>query len=86
MARIFTTSFEFNHQHYDAIVTVCSRNGKANFTIKVMDIDLQQLLPDGVIAYEGVHGFENVDNLGNSMSQSLLRSISRAIESHLSIS
>jgi hypothetical protein len=84
MARIFTTSFEFNHQHYDAIVTVCSRNGKANFTIKVMDIDLQQLLPEGLIEYEGVRGFEKVDKLDNSLSQSLMRSISRAIESHLS--
>ncbi|MBA2746769.1 MAG: hypothetical protein H0U44_11135 [Flavisolibacter sp.] len=84
MARIFTTSFEFNHQIYDAIVTVVNQNNNLNFTIKVMDMELQQLLPKGGIQYKGFDGFETVSVLDNTLSQSLMRSISRSIVTHLS--
>ncbi|HEU0111357.1 MAG TPA: hypothetical protein VFQ73_10795 [Flavisolibacter sp.] len=85
MARIFTTEFIFNHQKYDAIVTIFSKDGKVNFAVKVMDLELQEIIPNGVIEYEGKDGFEKIESLNNTLSQAILRSISRAIETHLTV-
>jgi hypothetical protein len=85
MARIFTTSFEFNQKIYDAIVTVVSKDGRVSFSIKIMDMELQKILPQGSVEYTGVNGFEHLQTMDNILAQSLMRSISRAIDSHLSL-
>ena len=85
MARIFTTSFEFNQKVYDAIVTVISREQELSFNIKIMDLELLRILPEGGVEYTGANGFENLDVIDNTLAQSLMRSISRAIDSHLSL-
>ena len=85
MARIFTTSFEFNQKVYDAIVTVIHRENKVSFNIKLMDMELQRILPAGAVEYTGAYGFEGLDSIDNTLAQSLMRSISRAIDSHLSL-
>lgn len=84
MARIFTTKFTFNHQVYDAIVTMHSHEGKVNFNIKVLDVELQDLLPGGQIVYQGQEGFKDV-HLDNRLSQSLVNSIASSIEQHLTV-
>jgi len=84
MARVFTTRFSFNHQMYDAIVTVISRQGQLNFNIKVMDTELSQLLPDGHLNYLGKDGFKGI-NADNQLSETLIRSIAVSIEQHLTI-
>ena len=84
MARIFTTKFTFNHQVYDAIVTMFSNDGKVNFNIRVLDVELQDLLPGGQIIYEGKDGFKDVQ-LNNHLSQSLVSSIADSIEQHLTV-
>ncbi|HEU4471581.1 MAG TPA: hypothetical protein VFR58_10885 [Flavisolibacter sp.] len=81
MARIFTTKFTFNHQVYDAIVTVLDQNGELNFTVKVQDLDLQELLPDGHFQYRGRKGFKDIET--DKLSQSLMQSIAASIEKHL---
>ena len=83
MARIFTTRFLFNHQHYDAIVTVSNKNGEMVFTIRVIDQDLEKLLPEGGVAYTGKNGFTQMANLDNTVLQSILRSVARSIDTHL---
>ena len=85
MARIFTTSFEFNRKIYDAIVTVINRENQVSFNIRIMDMELQRILPEGGVEYTGPNGFENLDSIDNTLAQSLMRSISRAIDSHLSL-
>jgi hypothetical protein len=82
MARIFTTKFNFNHQVYDAIVTVVSQNGKLSFNIKVLDLELHDIIPGGHIRYEGRDGFRDIE-LENRLSQSLVNSIAVSIEEHL---
>jgi hypothetical protein len=82
MARIFTTKFTFNHQVYDAIVTVITQNGKLNFNVKVLDLELQTLIPGGHIKYEGRDGFRDIE-AENRLSQSLMNSIAVSIEEHL---
>jgi len=82
MARIFTTKFTFNHQVYDAIVTMYPNNGKVNFNIKVLDVELQELPPGGQIVYQGQEGFRDV-HLHNHLSRSLVSSIANSIEQHL---
>jgi hypothetical protein len=83
MARIFTTQFNFNDQLYDAIITIIEKEGKTSFNIKVLDLDLQELLPGGVISYEGKEGFKEKHADENALSQALMQSISKAIEYHL---
>ena len=85
MARIFTTTFEFNQKVYDAIVTVVNREGKISFNIKIMDMELHRILPEGAVEYTGPDGYQNLASINNTVAQSLMRSISRAIDSHLSI-
>lgn len=84
MARIFTTKFTFNHQVYDAIVTMYSNAGEVNFNIKVLDIELQDLLPGGQIVYQGKDGFRDIP-LSNHLSHSLVNSIAHSIEQHLTV-
>lgn len=84
MARVFTTRFNFNHQMYDALVTVISTDGHLNFNIRLMDSELFELLPDGHFNYVGKDGFKEVQS-ENQLTQSLVSSIAVAIESHLSV-
>ena len=84
MARIFTTKFTFNHQVYDAIVTMITTEGKLNFTIKVLDDDLQEILPGGHVNYEGRQGFRNLQT-NNHMAEALVQCIASSIEHHLVI-
>ena len=83
MARIFTTSFEFNHQRYDAIVTVITNNQQLSFNVKLLDADLHQLFPDGEITYTGTDGFETLEAINNTLAQSLVRRVRAAINEHL---
>lgn len=83
MARIFTTNFIFNQRSYDAIVTVIAKDRKMNFNVKVMDMELYDLIPDGKVEYEGKEGFKQIDFMKNQLSQSLMHSIASAIEQHL---
>ena len=84
MARVFTTRFPFNHQMYDAIVTVIYRQGQLNFNIKVMDTELAQLLPDGHLNYSGKDGFKEIIP-DNQLAETLIKSIAVSIEQHLTI-
>jgi hypothetical protein len=84
MARLFTTRFNFNHQTYDAIVTVTSNDGHLNFTIRLMDDELFELLPDGHFNYIGKEGFKNIQ-VDNHLTQSLIQSIAVSIEKHLKV-
>jgi hypothetical protein len=84
MARIFTTRFAFNQQMYDAIVTVISHDGQLRFTVRLMDAELFQLLPDGQLKYTGKDGFKNIQG-DNQLAQSLIQSIAVSVEKHLRI-
>lgn len=83
MARIFTTSFEFNHQRYDAVVTVITQNDQLNFHIRLLDVDFHHLIPNGVVAYTGPSGFEQLEMINNTVAQSLLRKLGEAISNHI---
>ena len=84
MARIFTTKFIYNQQSYDAIITVVQREGQSNFTVKVLDLELFELLPQGCIEYKGKNGFLNTGLIKDKETHSLMQSISQSIETHLS--
>ena len=84
MARVFTTRFTFNHQNYDALVTVVSNQGQLNFAIRLMDDELLELLPDGHLNYTGNDGFRDIQT-DNRLVQSLMQSISVSIEKHLEV-
>lgn len=83
MARVFTTSFEFNHHRYDAIVTIIAREGLLDFNVKLLDIDLHDFFPDGVIKYQGSDGFQQLDIAKDLISQSVIKKLGEAINQHL---
>jgi len=83
MARIFTTSFEFNNQQYDAIVTVIANQDQVTFKIRLLDVDLHQFFPSGEVSYHGSDGFKSVEALDNTIAQSIMRKIENAIKKHL---
>lgn len=85
MARVFTTSFEFNHQRYDAIVTITTQNDQLSFQVKLLDVDFHHLIPNGMVAYTGTSGFEQLEGLNNTLAQSLMRKVGEAISRHLVI-
>lgn len=84
MARVFTTRFTFNHQSYDAIVTVISSQGQLNFAVRLMDNVLFELLPDGHLNYSGKDGFREIQ-ADNHLVQTLIQSIAVSVEQHLSV-
>lgn len=84
MARVFTTRFSFNHQTYDAIVTVLSRDGQFNFNVRLMDRDLLELLPDGHLNYTGTDGFKTIQ-ADNQLAQLLIQCIAVSVERHLTV-
>lgn len=83
MSRIFTTKFFFDQRLCDAIITMVVKDGKASFTIKLLDLDLHEVIPDGEIRYEGKDGFKNLELMQNELAHSLVTRISDAIEEHL---
>ncbi|MGE5520128.1 MAG: hypothetical protein ACM3VS_09410 [Candidatus Dadabacteria bacterium] len=83
MARIFTTKFEFNKKVYDAIITIIPKDGEASFNIKVIDLNLGELLPDGEIKYQGTEGFKKLPLMNDRLGESLMHCIHSAIEKHL---
>jgi hypothetical protein len=85
MARIFTTQFVFNHQSYDAIVTVLPKGGNVQISVQLLHIDLHELIPNGTISYEGHKGYEKLEILNNTLSQSLMRALTESIETHLQV-
>ena len=83
MARIFTTQFQYNHQKYDAIVTIILKGDTTQFNVKVLDIDLHEVIPGGELSYEGINGFKNMSHVDNQLAFAVMNSISNAIEEHL---
>ena len=83
MARVFTTSFEYNYQRYDAIVTIIAQGEQLNFSVKLLDADLHDFFPNGIINYSGANGLEPIEAARNNASQLLIKRIGEAINSHL---
>jgi len=52
MARLFSIDFDFQNQHYSALVTVGSAaNGNARYMVATNDDDLKTLLPGGKLSF-----------------------------------
>ena len=83
MARVFTTKFNFNHKLYDAIITIINSDGKSSFNVRLLDIELHELIPNGHLNYQGKDGFKDVATSENHLAQSLVNSVAASIEQHL---
>jgi len=84
MARIFTTKFKYNLKEYDAIITVIDSNGKTSFNVRLLDVELLELVPDGYLNYQGRESI-NKSAESDHPVQSLMNSIATSIEEHLSL-
>ena len=83
MSRVFTTKFFFDQRLYDAIVTIVIRDGIPNFTIKLLDPDLHEIVAGGELTYEGKNGYKKLDLMQDKITRDIVRSIATAIEEHL---
>jgi hypothetical protein len=83
MARIFTTKFNFNDKEYDAIITVIDSNGRTSFNVRLLDVELHELVPDGHLNYQGRDTISKAANESDHSVQSLMNSIAASIEQHL---
>lgn len=55
MARIFSIGFDYQHQHYTALVTACSAaNSNARYVVMPNDDKLKDLLPNGKISFNSL--------------------------------
>lgn len=83
MARIFTTEFEYNHERYDALVTVLTENDELQIEIRLLDKELQRFIPAGRFSYRGLDGFEKLPDAGNAVSQAVRRKVGLAVRHHM---
>ncbi len=83
MARVFTTSFEFNHRLYDAIVTVLATEKDLSFQVRLLDEDLHALFPDGQLSLGAEAMKPPTETTDDQVSRGILRKIGEAIEKHL---
>ena len=55
-----------------------------NFNVRLLDPDLQEFFPDGVIRYSGANGFEQLNDDKNNIAQSLIKKVGEAVnQQHL---
>ena len=83
MARVFTTKFNFNHKLYDAIITIINSDEKPSFNVRILDVELHELIPNGHLNYQGKDGFKNLAASENQLTQSLVNCVAASIEQHL---
>ena len=83
MARVFTTSFEFNHRLYDAIVTVLPSESDLQFQVRLLDQDLHRVFPDGKVHFGTETMYADTQHSDDQVSRGILKKIGEAIEKHL---
>jgi hypothetical protein len=83
MIRVFTTSFLFNGHSYNAIVIQKTNNGKLSFTINVLNEDLKEWIPEGLVRLESEEGLENMEVRSSHLNTRIINSITASIQAHL---
>jgi hypothetical protein len=83
MARIFTTTFLFNHEKYNAIVTVVPQQKELLIQVRILGNELDEFIPNGEVSYIGVEGFQALELQKHPVSSTLLKRIDQAIQQHL---
>jgi hypothetical protein len=79
MARIFTISFDFRHQHHTALVTSgCGTNGSTNYTVALTDEELQHMLPGGKVSFNNIADLQQLAQSQPKL-QELMHSIAMAL-------
>jgi hypothetical protein len=85
MVRIFTTSFIFNHERYNAMITVIPQPKEHLITVKILGQELDHFLPNGEVTYHGEEGFNQHELQNHPVSRTLLKRIDEAVRQHLVI-
>lgn len=82
MVRVFTTSFNYNHRAYEALVTVALAHDQLRYCVRLLDSELHILIPDGEIRYTGRKGYNDLGWIENEHARKLIRELGQAIEKH----
>ena len=83
MARIFTTKFNFNNRLYDAIITLINNDGQTSFHVKLLDMELHELIPNGQLKFKGKDGFKEQVRVDDHLTRALMTSVAASIEHHI---
>ena len=84
MARFFTTSFQFRHQTYTALVSIQNKEDSLCIQIRLQDELLQALLPDGLLRICERHDGPSTLDDQPPVVQELVHSVSDAVSHYLS--
>jgi hypothetical protein len=83
MARVFTITFEFNGQNFQAIVATRTVDGRNEFSIQLDDSELNMVIPERRFEYSKEEGCKQPHLLNNNLSFSLISCIADSIDAHL---
>lgn len=85
MARVFTTDFAYNCQHYKALIVI--REGADQqiiVQIRFFDSALIEVFGNDSIEFVGLSGYQKLNHFTNPTARVLLETISQTILHHLS--
>lgn len=83
MARFFTTSFQFRHHTYTALVSVQTKEDNLCIQIRLQDELLQALLPDGFLRFCDRNDQPSSLEEQPAVVQELVHTVSEAVHRYL---
>ena len=83
MSRVFTTRFLFNDKEYVVLVSVKRGSEKPHYTVRLFDEQLQDILQNEVIEYDGFEGYLQKSNLRSDLPRKLMHCIMTSIREHM---
>ena len=83
MSRIFTTRFLFRDKEHVVLVSVNRGLVKPHYKIRLFDEQLQDILQNEVIEYDGFEGYLQKSNLSSDLPRKLMHCIMISIREHM---
>lgn len=83
MSRVFTTRFLFTGKEYVVLVSVKRGPVKPHYTVRLFDEQLQDILQNEVIEYDGFEGYLQKSNINSDLPRKLMHCIMTSIRDHM---
>ena len=83
MSRVFTTHFLFQGKEHVALVSVKTGEQKPHYTIRLFNEELQDILQNDIIEYDGFEGYLQNTILSSGLPRKIMDSIMTSIRDHL---
>ena len=83
MSSVFTTCFVFRDKEFVALVSVKRGEVKPHYTIRLFDEQLQDIVQNEVIEYDGFEGYLQKSSLHSDLPRKLMHCIMTSIREHM---